>query len=286
MGNIGWKEYIVQSLQTEHRSSASNEIDISEQLPKFIKINFQNEEKYESVNIPFILAEASDVLSDVIGRQIMKNNTKANEPLFNNLDQTALAEMEWSFIDNDGIWRKYVDELQRSINIQFIPKYKQWKKQKKKCLEEQRLIKFEDNIITINLDKGAYFTRDGNVGKYQISINYHHVPPKYTQISTHSHSERQVKQTRVNSALQIFEKDLFGLTKNDLDQNCIDILSSILEYEYDAQQSFKIINHHYNLRFDDVPNFLFPQASDLFPATSIDSEYVEDIAGQQQSMHG
>merc|ERR1712228_719926 len=127
--NIGWKEYIIQSLQTEHRSSAPYEIDITEQLPKFIKINFQNEEKYEnddaeSVNIPFILAEASDVLSDVIGRQIMKNNTKANEPLFNNLDQTALAEMEWSFIDNDGIWRKYVDELQRSINIQFIPKYK------------------------------------------------------------------------------------------------------------------------------------------------------------------
>lgn len=167
---IHWKEYIVQSLQTEYRSADPYEIDITEQLPKFVKINFakkvDQEEKYQapvlddtSVNIPFILAECSDILAEAVGHQIMANNTKPNEPLFNKLDQTALDEMEWSFIDNDGIWRTYVNELQRSINIQFIPKYRAWKKKRKQCMEEQRQMKYEDNIISINLDKGEYFER-------------------------------------------------------------------------------------------------------------------------------
>eukprot|EP01084_Bolivina_argentea_P043354 79888_1 len=272
--NICWKEYIITKLKSEYGSIYHNPytIDITHQLPKYIKLIYghdrdhaeYSEQKYQFsaeeetvIKIPFILAECSDIFSDAIGEEIMKTNIQSHEPLFNTQNKNNYKQAEWRFIDDNGLWQIY--KHKNEINEQFDVKYRMWENEKKKCVTTQTSMKYEDNLITIDLNTGEFFERKDNKGKYKIIVDYHSVPPKYDQVNIENQYERTVKRLRADSALEFYElefkkneekqKAIFELFKiGDLDQNCIYILSSIIEYEPDAQQSYAIIKHHYDLK--------------------------------------
>merc|ERR1712130_802978 len=76
----------------------------------------------ERCNVPFILAECSDILAEAVGNQIMKNNIKSTQSLFNT-SNAKNANIIWHWIDDDGTDQMYEDVTQTTINEQFKEKY-------------------------------------------------------------------------------------------------------------------------------------------------------------------
>ena len=118
-------------------------------------------------------------------------------------------------------------------------------------------MEFQDNVITIPLDTD-FFADKPDV--YKIMIDYNVCPPKFHQVNCLNWFERRIRIQENSKVLRLegvslsHEGDsqhvLAGLNRRGC-KDCLNIISSIIEYPSGARQSFAVMEQHYNKKHEE-----------------------------------